>query len=209
MDREYFSNHLSGEIFTIVKNSLYDFLHQSFHADEYLDYFNNLSIATATGWQLDFIGSLMGFPRPHNPGDEITGYYLRYAQEYSGTADNAMQFSDEYIEWDYTINKGVFASTVEGGYGQETVPVSDSVYRRLLQALADVDCNIISLKALYAITATFLNSNDFTIDFDAVNPDSITLNVGTSIERIEGITAYAMLLSCYKGVYNVKLNFEE
>lgn len=207
MDRPYFCNHFKGPVISVVLETIYDFIHS--FVDGISDYLKNLSIDTAESKHLDFIGKLTGFSRPYNPGDEIISYYLRYAEGYMESDVGAMQLADTYEEWSYAIERGVFSATPEGGYGSETTPATDETYRALLKALVSVETNINSRRAIYDICDIFLQSTDYRLVDDDVAPDRVTLVIGRTIERLDGIVLFALLLSCYKGVLDMRLHFEE
>lgn len=207
MDRNYFSKQLSGPVISVVINAIYDFLHS--FTDSLCNYFKNLSIATAEQNHLDFIGHLTGFARPYYPGDEILTYFIRFDEGYRETSDTALRLSDTYEEWSYGTEAGIFASTTDGGYGAETTPATDDIYRELLQALTTVETDINSRRSLYTITKIFLGSDDFTFVDDEVLPDRVGFYPGESIPRLEAITLFSLLMNAYKGVLDMRLHLPE
>lgn len=207
MDRSYFSKQLSGPVIAVVTEAIYDFLHS--FVDTLCDYFKNLSITTADSNHLDFIGHLTGFARPYYPGDEILTYFIRFDENYRQPGEPALKLSSTYEEWSYGTEEGIFAATTEGGYGGETSPASDALYRELLQALTTVETNLNSRRSLYTITRIFLGSDDFSFIDDEVLPDRVGFYPGESIPRLEAITLFSLLMNAYKGVLDMRLHLPE
>lgn len=208
--KEYFCKHLDGPVVNVVKDESQGFL--SSFVTTLCNYFKNLSIADANFYHLNFIGRLMGFPRPYTPGDEIAGSYIRYSNagndSYPAGTTPPYTLATGYYEWSYGLPYGVFSATPEGGYGSETMPIANGNYRNLLEAVGRLKCNIVSMKAIHDICYYFLGNGDYELR-QGSNPDEYTLWIGLENARSQGVALHALLTACYKGHLYIGLEFEE
>ena len=205
--KEYFCKHLDGPVVNVVKTCVIDFL-RSFVVG-LCTYLRTLSITTANFYHLNFIGRLMGFPRPYTPGDEIAEDYLKYAGTYTPLTDKSFKLANNYMEFVYGIPYGVFSATPDGGYGDETTPIADGNYRALLHAVGDLKCNVVSMKALHDMCYSFLGNDDYEIRPDANLPDRYTLWIGNENTIAQGIALNALIQECYRGYLWIDFEHED
>jgi hypothetical protein len=118
---------LNGPQITAIMDVLW-----KYHVEKYdkrLDYFNTLSISTAENKHLSMIGKLMQFTRPSSISMMDFNKYIRFSYIQQGQVPPKA---------DYGLSSGYFDYGPEDPH-HDNVELSDTVYRKVLIALSQVD----------------------------------------------------------------------
>lgn len=193
MDRQYFARQLNGPIITAIFNKIYDFFHIRSLVDNHCEYFKNLSIDTASEYQLRTIGQLMGMQRFKIIGIDMTDtdrltFTNRYADQ--SLYPDEIGFSENYIE-----ARGIEEPAEAAGYFTElhTYTLGDDVvlptesFRTLLKSLMQHK-NSCSLSFIITVISMVVGNR---ITFNLVRRtdilDAFTVNLSSNAsEAISG-----------------------
>lgn len=124
---EFLWRQLNGPQITAVVKAAYNWCVQQFDAT--MDYFNNLTIATANGAHLSLFGMMANFARP----------YIRVVDKtfFIFTEADTHPFDHGFSDLTNISVGGIFSDITKVWETERGIPLSDDFYRIVLQSYAD------------------------------------------------------------------------
>lgn len=124
---EFLWRQLNGPQITAVVKAAYNWCVQQFDAT--MDYFNNLTIATANSAHLSLFGTMANFARP----------YIRVVDKtfFIFTEASTHPFDHGFSDLTDISKGGIFADITKVWETEKGIPLSDDFYRIVLQSYAD------------------------------------------------------------------------